>query len=82
MKCLDCKYLSLWGATLHYSDPTPGEPMKWCCQKGHYEVSEEDMNRLKLKSVLDIGKNCGNFVQESLTKQERNEKCPLNKKSF
>ncbi len=62
--CLDCKHLRLVGATPDWSDITPGDPMEWCCRKGHYYIDNDDLNAARVKSVLELGSTCTDYDEK------------------
>ena len=62
--CLDCKHCSIWGRSPGYSSLTPSEPAYWDCSKGHFEIDFDNLSRKGIKSVLELGQTCTDYLED------------------
>jgi hypothetical protein len=63
--CLDCKHCYLSAGYRGYSELTPGEPITFRCDKGHWEFEEYLEDKGKLKSKLLMAETCKDHEVEN-----------------
>lgn len=61
--CIDCKHLEL-EAGFGGGDLTPPDPMTWECGLGHYDISQSEIEKERVRSLLHLAKTCPDFDAE------------------
>ncbi len=62
--CMKCRYCTLDGGEDDYSDITPGSPLRFSCDLGHWKLIRDEVSRQSLSKTFQMAKICGDYEVE------------------